>query len=397
MDVTERCQQVPLMGQIYSEASPVRVWLGEECSGVKEAFKLVHDCGECSPEDAVARVLRDEKGATALNEILHRSYWDRMWMFQEIVLAGRVTVHCGSFEVPWAYFKWLEELSGYTELWSDAQIGRGWVLDLRKALLRISLFAIPREEAQDINTVTIQTRNLHCQDPRDKLYALVGVCEPLSRKVKVDYLAPARDVYTSFAKSEIEAGGELHTILTAGLHNPADGEDLGLPSWVPDLRGTTTVDTRYMGGAYLELFNADNNNGSDPSFAFSEESGHTVLQVEALLLETPIKTLPFGNNDEANRSKLLFAFCLTDEGDFSVSKLRQFFQVAVSENSAFYGHKVDSDGALKERMQRLVLGFFGDLQRLHGSRPVFDEFLRSFNVDGLDMIHLSSKNTTTWR
>lgn len=392
MDVAERSQQVPLMGQIYSEASPVKVWLGEECSGVKEAFELVHDCGECSPEDAVARVLQDEEGARALNEILHRSYWDRMWMFQEIVLAGRVTVHCGSYEVPWTYFKWLEELSGYTELWSDAQIGRGWILDLRKALLRISLFAIPREEAQDINAVITQTRNLHCQDPRDKIYALVGVCEPLRRKMKVDYLAPAREVYTSFAKSEIEAGGELYTILTAGIHNPADGEDLDLPSWVPDLRGTTTFDTSYMGGAYLELFNADNNNGTDPLFAFSEECGHSILQVEALLLETTIEALPFENNDEESRSELLSTFCLTDGGDFSVPKLRQFFQVAVSENSAFYGHKLDSDGTLKERMQHLILGFFGDLQRLHGSRPVFDEFLRSFNNDGLDMIHCQSQS-----
>lgn len=392
MDVAERSEQVPLMGQIYSEAFPVKVWLGEECAGVKEAFKLVQNCGECSPEDAVARILQDEEGANALNEILHRSYWDRMWMFQEIVLAGRVTVHCGSYEVPWTYFKWLEELSGYTELWSDAQIGRGWILDLRKALLRISLFAIPREEAQDINAVIIQTRHLHCQDPRDKLYALVGVCEPLSRKLKVDYSAPARDVYTSFAKSEIEAGSEIYTILTAGLHNPGDGEDLDLPSWVPDLRGTTTVDTRYMGGAYLELFNADNNSGSDPFFAFSEETGHIILQVEALLLETAMEALPFANNEEIKRSKLLSTFCLTDEGDFSVPKLRQFFQVAVSENSAFYGHKVDSDGTLKERMERLILGFFGNLQRLHGSHPVFDEFLRSFNIDGLDMIPLQSQS-----
>lgn len=392
MDVAERSQQVPLMGQIYSEASPVRVWLGEECSGVREAFQLVHDCGECSPEDAVARVLQDEEGARALNEILHRSYWDRMWMFQEIVLAGRVTVHCGSYEVPWTCFKWLEELSGYAELWSDAQIGRGWILDLRKALLRISLFSIPREEAQDINAVIIQTRHLHCQDPRDKLYALVGVCEPLSRKLKVDYLAPTRDVYTSFAKGEIEAGDELYTILTAGLHNPADGENLNLPSWVPDLRGTTTVDIRYVGGAYLELFNADNNNCNDPFFAFSEESGHSILQVEALLVETAIKALPFDNNGEVRRSKLLSDFCLAAGGDFSVPKLRQFFQVAVSENSEFYGHKADSDGALKERMQRLILGFFGDLQRLYGCRPVFDEFLRSFNVDGLDMIHCQSQS-----
>ncbi|KAG6361223.1 hypothetical protein INS49_009447 [Diaporthe citri] len=392
MDVVERSQQVPLMGQIYSKASPVRVWLGEECSDVKEAFKLVHDCGECSPADAVARVLQDEAGARALNEILHRSYWDRMWMFQEIVLAGRVTVHCGSYEVPWTYFKWLQELSGYAELWSDAQIGRGWILDLRKALLRISLFAIPREEAQDINAVIIQTRHLHCQDPRDKLYALIGVCKALSRKLKVDYLAPARDVYTSFAKGEIEAGGELYTILTAGLYNPGDGDDLDLPSWVPDLRGTTTVDTRYIGGAYLELFNADNNNGNDPFFVFFEESGRNILQVEALLLETTMEALPFEINEEAKRSNLLSTFCLIDGGDFSVPKLRQFFQVAVSENSAFYGHKVDSDGTLKERMERLILGFFGDLRRLHGSHPAFDEFLRSFNIHGLDMIPLQSQS-----
>lgn len=392
MNVAERSQQVPLMGQIYSEASPVRVWLGEECSGVKEAFKLVSDCGECSPEDAVARVLRDEKGARALTEVLHRSYWDRMWMFQEIVLAGRVIVHCGSHEVPWTYFKWLEDLSGYAEVFSDAQIGRTWVLDLRKSLLRISLFAIPREEAQDINAVITQTRNLHCQDPRDKLYALVGVCEPLNRMLKVDYTTSARDVYTSFIKSHIEASGELYTILTAGLHDPADGEDLELPSWVPDLRGTATFDTRLMGGAYLELFNADGRGGNDPFFAFYEESGQSILQIKAHPLDTTLGTSPFETNDEAKRRKLVSTFCLTNEGDFSVQNLRDFFQVAISENSEFYGHKVDSDGTLKGKMQRLILGFYGDLQHLYGSRHVFDEFLESFNVDGLDLLDCLSRS-----
>lgn len=392
MDVAERSQQVPLMGQIYSEASPVRVWLGEECSGVKEAFELVDECGECSAEDAVARVLQNETGARALTEVLSRSYWDRMWMFQEIVLAGRVIVHCGSYEVPWAYFKWLEDLSGYTELWSGAQIGRRWLLELRRALLRISLFAIPREEAQDITAVITQTRNLHCQDPRDKLYALVGVCEPLRRKLKVDYTAPARDVYTSFAKRQIEAGGELCTILTAGLHNPADGEDLELPSWVPDLRGTSTVDTRYMGGAYLEHFNADNNGAHDPFFTFSEQSGHSILQLEALLLETTLEVAQFETDDEEKRSTLLSTFCLKEGGGFSVAKLRQFFSVAISESSAFFGHKADSDGPLKERLQRLILGFFRDLQRLHGSLPVFKEFLQSVNIDGLEPLRCQSQS-----
>lgn len=395
MDVVERCQQVPLMGQIYSEASPVRVWLGEDCMGVQEAFTLVKDCGECAPTDAVARALRDEQGARALTEVLHRSYWDRMWMFQEIVLAGRVIVHCGRYEVPWTYFKWLEDLSGYTELWSDAQIGRRWILDLRKALLRISLFAIPREEAQDINAVILQTRKLHCQDPRDKLYALLGVCEPLGSKLKVDYSAPTRDVYTTFAKSQIKADGELYTILTAGLHDPEEDEDLDLPSWVPDLRGTATVGTRYMGGAYLELFNADNNNGNNPFFSFSEDAGHSILQVEALLLETTLESLPWDNEDEARRSKLLNTFCLSDGGDFSVPNLRQFFQVAVSENSGFYDYKVDSEGTLKDRMQSLILGFFGDLQRLYGSRSVFDEFLQSFDNDGFDMMHCQSQSSSS--
>lgn len=393
MDLAERSQQVPLMGQIYSEASPVRVWLGEECAGVKDAFKLVHDCGECSPEEAVARVLQDDQGARALTEVLHRSYWDRMWMFQEIVLAGRVTVHCGTHEVPWTYFKWMNTLSGYIELWSYAQVQHSWVLELRKALFRISLFGIPREEAQDINAVVTQTRDLHCQDPRDKLYALVGVCEPLNRMLKVDYSAPARDVYTSFTRSQIEADGELHMMLTAGMRNLADGEDLGLPSWVPDFRPTAAVDTRYMGAAYLELFNADNNNGRDPFYAFSDESGHSILQVEALLVETIVDRLPFDNEDEVGRKRLTDTFCLTADGEFSVPKLRQFFQVTVSENSGFYGHKADVDGTLKKRMERLVLGFSGDLQRLHGPKPVFTEFLESFKSDGLDLAQGQSRSS----
>lgn len=92
------------MGRIYSEASPVRVWLGKECPGVKVVFKLVDDCGDYPQEEALTRILRDEQASRALSDILHRSYWSRMWMFQEIALAGHVIIHCGSNEMPWTYF-----------------------------------------------------------------------------------------------------------------------------------------------------------------------------------------------------------------------------------------------------------------------------------------------------
>lgn len=383
----ERAEQVPLMGQIYSQAHAVRIWLGEEGPGVKEALKLVRDCGSGTPEEVVGTVLGDEDGARGLVDLLHRSYWGRMWMFQEVVLADNAIVHCGSHEAPWSYFKWLHDVTAQRSFWEGFEVENTWIGELRRALFQISLFSIPRDAAQDINAVSIPTRRLQATDPRDKIYGLMGVCQELTKTVKVDYAAPVRDVYTDFAKSQIELEGDLNTLLTAGLWTPENGEDLGIPSWVPDLRGTGGVDTRYIGAAYLGRYNADGDRGSHPHFAFSQQDGHNVLEVEALILDSVQVHKKLDNTDELHRKGLIDSFCRRADGrEFSASKLRQYFEAMAFGKSVHSLGTKEGDKKANKPLQRLALGLFEDLQHLYGPQQAFIGFLESFRDAGLDLL-----------
>lgn len=383
----ERAEQVPLMGKIYSQAHAVRIWLGEEGPGVEEALKLVRDCGASTPEEVVSRVLGDEDGASGLVDLLHRSYWGRMWMFQEVVLASNAIVHCGRHEAPWNYFKWLHEVTSQRSFWEEFEVEHTWVNDLRRALFRISLFSIPREAAQDINAVSIPTRRLQATDPRDKIYGLMGVCQELAKTVKVDYAAPVRDVYTDFAKGQIESEGELYTLLTAGLWTPENGEDLGIPSWVPDLRGTGGVDTRYLGAAYLGRYNADGNGGSTPFFAFSTQDGYNVLEVEALVLDSVQVRKKFDNTDEQHHKDLIDSFCRSADGrEFSASRLRQFFEATAFGKAIHSSGTKEGDKKAKKSLQKLALGLFETLQHLYGPQQAFIGFLESFRDVGLELL-----------
>lgn len=382
----ERAEQVPLMGDIYTQAHAVRIWLGEEGPGVEEALRLVRDCGTETPAEVVGRVLGDEDGARGLVELLRRCYWGRMWMFQEVVLAANAIVHCGSHEAPWNHFKWLHDVTAERAFWEEFEVGHTWISDLRRALFRISLFSIPRDAAEDVNAVSIPTRQLQATDPRDKVYGLMGVCQELAKTVKVDYAAPVRDVYTDFAKSRIESDGELYTLLTAGLWTPENGEDLGIPSWVPDLRGTADVDTRYMGAAYLGRYNADGNGGSSPFFAFSDRDGYNILEVEALILDSVQVHKKLDNRDEQDRKSLIDSFCRSDDGSgFSASKLRQFFEAMVFGKPVHPSETKEGDRRANESLQRLALGFFEDLQHLYGAQQAFIGFLESFRDVGLEL------------
>jgi hypothetical protein len=67
-------------------------------------------------------------------------------------------------------------------------------------------------------------------DKRDHVYGLVGLMEPsLATKIQLDYTLDTRSVFTSVAKSAIEASNNLDILR---FWNPWGGQ--GAPSWVPD-------------------------------------------------------------------------------------------------------------------------------------------------------------------
>lgn len=388
--IRDRNQQVELMGEIYTKARLLRVWIGLECENVDKAFDLIRDCTPASDKQTVvARITGDYVGTKTLTELLQRSYWSRMWMFQEIVLAKRAIVHCGGQQAPWANFRRLDEVSAEHQIWIEAQIKHRWVLDLRKALYRIAHLCIDRKQTHHINNVLHPTRHLQCQDPRDKLYALRGVCKPLATTIEPDYSVPVHTIFTDFAMREMIDDKSLSFLLTAGMWNESNGEDISLPSWVPDLRGMGGVDMRYIAGSYVKCFEA--NDHTDPRFYESTcEDGSRALNVHALFVDQVQlqAQLDTDARSEDMRRDLISTFCQgsKDGNILSLSKLCYFFQAMIFQDSTFFDHHRSDDLIAKKRMGRLVLGFFEELSRLFEKDPIHIEFLKSFRETGLDLL-----------
>ena len=96
LDLDERNFQVQIMCDVYSSAQLVIVWLGygSECtdhlfniSGDEEAF-------EYAPDGRDAPFPSDDE-LDGVFEVLRKSYWDRLWVVQEIALAKEVFLMCG--------------------------------------------------------------------------------------------------------------------------------------------------------------------------------------------------------------------------------------------------------------------------------------------------------------
>lgn len=116
-DLRERGQQVQLMRAIFSQADITWVWLGvEECDSDK-AMELIdllaYICRDCYARSADKHHLnvnlwgpRDswqiDSHFFALENLLTRPWWHRIWVVQEVAVSKRVRLHCGNCSTTWA-------------------------------------------------------------------------------------------------------------------------------------------------------------------------------------------------------------------------------------------------------------------------------------------------------
>jgi hypothetical protein len=197
-DVVERGAQVSMMGEIYSHAIQVRVWLGQGSEDTQEAFALAHDISELLDINSILTqeqkdVLgRSQSSWVALAGIFSASYWSRVWIIQEFVLAQEVVVHCGKNKINWAYleailFQFQKQLYNPEEgipwesippfLAERVNAGRRSGVQSESLMRLLQLFAVSKST-----------------DPRDKVYALIGLSFDAKDNFVVDYAKDLEEV-----------------------------------------------------------------------------------------------------------------------------------------------------------------------------------------------------------
>jgi hypothetical protein len=230
-------------------------------------------------------------------------------------------------------------------------------------------------EAAVPDNVLQPTRPLESTDPRDKIYALMGVWSKspqelerlkLDRDSSVDYSKSVREIYTDFTNRVILADNNLAPLVTAGIWHPAHGPDIGIPSWVPDLRGSSGVDIRFLAFYHLGWFNASSRRPC--YFDLSLFSGGTrdfILGVEGVIVDTVHKEVQNMKTDALVEVGKLGPSQAHPTG---LPQLRVFFSTMIFEHQNFLsGLTEDERAANWDWMKRLLFGFCRELEDFNSS------------------------------
>lgn len=254
----ERSWQVSMMGDIYRNSAMVLVWLGSDDLNQKLIRQIfLHDIDEEKHFDEFPYILGTDLG--------EQSWWGRAWTLQEAVLqpSFRVTYcsgqeRCTQRQFLGYYFCILEhfdQIACCRPLLKDSTFK-----DSKMGLVVNCIFQIYqtwyryRGGATDLLRLTLDHQNRHATDPRDKVFAYIGIANSKSVPPNiVQYGLPVFQTMVNTASKLLQNTDTLEVIRHAT--NPLPGEEdishyykgfrtagsaqcpsrlQGLPSWCPD-------------------------------------------------------------------------------------------------------------------------------------------------------------------
>ncbi|OCK72931.1 HET-domain-containing protein [Lepidopterella palustris CBS 459.81] len=242
-DVAERNLQVKRMGNIYSFARRVLVWLGPEGKDSTHALstlqslasqvELTVDNSLCAtpgtskpdwyhPFYLLPPNIFNDTTWSAIKSLFGRAWFSRVWVIQEVTLANRFTVlHCGGYSLPWLDLK---------KAIGILRAKESTPTDI-KAILDPHVPGIPPPTMRSLSKLLGFVRRRFCQRPHDKVYGILSLVSPnLSSLIKPKYEEPAARVFTnvSLAQLKLTKRLELLQYCSISLQYP------DAPSWVPN-------------------------------------------------------------------------------------------------------------------------------------------------------------------
>ncbi|KAH6644159.1 heterokaryon incompatibility protein-domain-containing protein, partial [Boeremia exigua] len=190
-DYKERGHQVRQMASIYERARQVIFWLGTATVETNRAFHLMqlfgnemlnHPCNNWQPSDERwqflwSNVLLQVQKDTWVDEVIYRAdfmtllfrdWFERIWIIQEVVKARSARVACGTESVSARVFALFPEVLKIRPL-ERCQA----VLDIMPGPSRKFSWWLVN---QDLETLLRKFQSSKASDPRDMVYALLGIC-----------------------------------------------------------------------------------------------------------------------------------------------------------------------------------------------------------------------------
>ena len=251
-DLLERSQQVTLMRRIYQQARSVVIHLSP-ASGT-DLTRFIHPDWAIlvrilASTYRVTRMTRPENGRIDLEEISkfgipplkHRSWkswvavrahpwFTRGWIIQEIGVNADAWVLCDRCLLKWSDLEAANALLR-SEVF-DIHINKPYSPHFGRYFFHnLAHLKEPKELASYslLNLISV-FREVQTSDPRDKIYAFLGIAADSKHAPAPDYSHPVYLVYQEFARFFISQGEGIALLCEAGIAR----SNLENPSWVAD-------------------------------------------------------------------------------------------------------------------------------------------------------------------
>jgi len=260
----EKNMQVPLMAEIYTRATEVIIWLGESNELIDKAIDVtpklnskLERFNERLESELLDHALAEAGLPTGqspiwdgFTELYSRSWFSRLWTFQEAVLPSNVKIMCGHKLLSF------DSLSSLTGLLLSTTVSRFVSRDQKSSsavavgyskVMSIAMYRKAVEpyktQLRNMSILLSQARQWSVSKPVDRLYGMLGLSD---EEVIVDYnLSPAA-VYSAYARRHLMSDTDL-SLLHAASSNLTMGD---LPSWCPNFNGP--AEASILGGVGKE-------------------------------------------------------------------------------------------------------------------------------------------------
>ena len=284
-DLDERSAQVGMMRDIYAGAAEVVIWLGEGDEESDGAFGGLEDVGDGESwvwkggggeddgdEDVKRKILKMHCGSFFFTLMDRRPWFSRVWILQELGMARNdPVVVCG-----WKRASWTVLVAAWEKIADDLLLPFGSrphphpspssaPKQERLSLSKLDLMHNLRQTilthgGESLHKLLFLSRSSEATDPRDRIYALLGLLErptPTDQTtsstptpIPIDYKKSTTEVYTdalTYILSLPSGPSFLTGIYPSGPSTPAPHPPFQppppkphiLPSWLPDFSRQT--------------------------------------------------------------------------------------------------------------------------------------------------------------